>query len=71
MSTNKGEAPPDSYANTNAAEGLAQSVAYYFVDPDRLKKGDGKHEAGLPGNACPKRYRFIRDAVGGWAKSKK
>ena len=71
VSTNKGEAPPDSYANTNAAEDLAQSVAYYFVDPDRLKKGDGKHEAGLPGNACPKRYAFIRDAVGGWAKTKK
>jgi hypothetical protein len=67
----RGEAPPDSYANTNAAEDIAQSVAYYFVDPDRLKKGDGKHEAGLPGNPCPRRYAFIRNVVGGWTPSKK
>ena len=71
VSTNKGEAPPDSYANTNAAEDLAQSVAYFFVDPDRLKNGDGKHEAGLPGNPCPKRNAFIRGVVGGWTRSKK
>jgi hypothetical protein len=65
----KGEAPPDSYANTNAAEDLAQSVAYYFVDPDRLKKGDGK-PTGRPGNPCPKRYAFIRDVVGGWTSAR-
>jgi hypothetical protein len=69
--TGKGEAPPDSYANTNAAEDIAQSVAYYFVDPERLKKGDGKHKAGEPGNACPKRHTFIRNLVGGWTASKK
>ena len=67
----KGEAPPDSYANTNASEDIAQSVAYYFVDPKRLQKGDGKHEAGRPGNPCPKRYEFIRKIVGGWTPTKK
>lgn len=41
-------APPDSYANTNAAEDIAQSVAYFFVEPERLKKGDGKHDPGVP-----------------------
>jgi acyl-CoA synthetase (AMP-forming)/AMP-acid ligase II len=41
-------APPDSYANTNAAEDIAQSVAYCFVEPERLKKGDGKHDPGVP-----------------------
>lgn len=60
------EAPPDSYANTNAKEDLAQSVAYFFTDPDRLKHGDGKTEAGPPGNPCPKRFRFIQSVVGGW-----
>jgi len=66
-----GSTRPDSYANTNAAEDIAQSVAYYFVDPERLKKGDGKHEAGLPGNPCPKRHAFIRNVVGGWTPAKK
>jgi hypothetical protein len=60
------EAPPDSYADTNANEDLAQSVAYFFTDPDRLKHGDGKTEAGLPGNPCPNRFRFIQGVVGGW-----
>jgi hypothetical protein len=69
--TRGGEAPPDSYANTSASEDIAQSVAYYFVDPERLKKGDGKHDPGVPGNPCPKRYAFIRKVVGGWAPSKK
>lgn len=71
VSTKKGEAPPDGYANTNAGEDIAQSVAYYFVNPDRLKNGDGKHETGLPGNPCPKRYAFIRKIVGGWTKAGK
>jgi hypothetical protein len=69
--TRKGEAPPDSYANTNAAEDLAQSVAYYFVNPDRLRKGDGKADPGVPGNPCPKRHDFIRAVVGGWTAAKK
>jgi hypothetical protein len=60
------EAPPDSYADTNANEDLAQSVAYFFTDPDRLKHGDGRTQAGLPGNPCPKRFRFIAGVVGGW-----
>jgi hypothetical protein len=71
VSSGRGEAPPDSYANTNAAEDIAQSVAYFFVDPDRLKNGDRKHDPGLPGNPCPKRYAFIRNVVGGWTPSKK
>jgi hypothetical protein len=69
--TRKGEAPPDSYANTDAAEDLAQSVAYYFVNPDRLRKGDGKADPGVPGNPCPKRHDFIRAVVGGWTEAKK
>jgi hypothetical protein len=68
--TYKGEAPPDTYANTDAGEDIAQSVAYYFVDPERLKKGDGKHDPGIPGNPCPKRYAFIRKIVGGWTPRK-
>ncbi|HEY1711933.1 MAG TPA: hypothetical protein VGG07_03470 [Solirubrobacteraceae bacterium] len=66
----KGEAPPDDYADTNAAEDLAQSVAYFFVDPDRLRKGDGKADPGVPGNRCPKRHDFIRRVVGGWTAKK-
>jgi hypothetical protein len=66
----KGEAPPDDYADTNAAEDLAQSVAYYFVDPDRLRKGDRKADPGHPGNPCPKRHDFIRRIVGSWTAKK-
>ncbi len=67
----KGEAPPDPYADRNAGEDIAQSVAYYFVNPDRLKSGDGKHDPGTPGNKCPKRYDFIRRIVKGWTRSKR
>ncbi|MFL5863907.1 MAG: hypothetical protein ACJ780_24555, partial [Solirubrobacteraceae bacterium] len=69
--SHKGEAPPDSYANTNAAEDIAQSVAYFFVEPDRLKNGDRKHDPGTPGNPCPKRFEFIRGVVGGWTPARK
>ena len=65
------EAPPDSYADTNAKEDLAQSVAYFFTNPDRLRHGDGKTEAGLPGNPCPKRFGFIQSVVGGWTPGSK
>jgi hypothetical protein len=65
------EAPPDSYADTNAKEDLAQSVAYFFTDPDRLKHGDGKTEASLPGNPCPKRFGFIQSVVAGWTAGSK
>jgi hypothetical protein len=69
--SHRGEAPPDGYANTNAAEDIAQSVAYYFVAPERLRKGDGRHEAGVPGNPCPKRHAFIRKVVGGWTPARR
>jgi hypothetical protein len=65
------EAPPDGYADTNAKKDLAQTVAYYFTDPERLKKGDGKADPGMPGNPCPKRFAFIKGVVGGWTSSKK
>jgi hypothetical protein len=65
------EGPPDGYADTNAAEDLAQSVMYYFVDPKRLKEGDGRgRKKGTWGNPCPKRHAFIKKIVGGWAKAK-
>ena len=41
------------------------------MEPERLKNGDGKHDPGMPGNPCPKRYAFIRTVVGGWTPSKK
>jgi hypothetical protein len=60
------EAPPDGYANTNAAEDLAQSVMYFFTDRKRLLKGLPGRSTGELGNACPKREAFIRRVVGGW-----
>jgi hypothetical protein len=60
------EAPPDGYADKGAGEDLAQSVAYYFTDQQRLKEGDGHSAAGVPGNPCPRRYRFIKAIVGEW-----
>jgi hypothetical protein len=59
------EAPPTSYGTTNAREDLAESVMFYFVDPERLKKGSGA-AAGKPGNPCPLRYAFIEKLVAGW-----
>jgi hypothetical protein len=61
------QGPPHGYADTNAAEDLAQSVMYYFVDPKRLKEGDGNGRArGTWGNPCPKRHAFIKKIVGSW-----
>jgi hypothetical protein len=64
------EGPPDGYADKNAAEDLAQSVMYFFTDPERLKKGGGRPK-GTWGNPCPKRYEFIRKIVGGWTPKRK
>jgi hypothetical protein len=61
------EGPPDSYADRNAGEDLAQSVMYFFVDPKRLREGDGRGRArGTWGNPCPKRHAFIKTIVGSW-----
>jgi hypothetical protein len=60
------EAPPDGYAATNASEDLAQSVAYYFTDRTRLRKGLPGRSPGEVGNPCPKRLAFIKRVVGGW-----
>jgi hypothetical protein len=59
------EGPPTSYGNTNAREDLSETVMFYFVDPERLKKGNGA-AAGKPGNACPKRFAYIDGLVKGW-----
>ena len=65
------EGPPDGYADRNAREDLAQSVMYFFVDPERLKKGDGRGRAkGTWGNPCPKRFAFIQKVVAGWTKKR-
>jgi hypothetical protein len=65
------EGPPDGYADKNAAEDLAQSVMYFFVDPKRLKEGDGRGRAkGTWGNPCPKRFAFIQKIVAGWTKKR-
>jgi hypothetical protein len=65
------EAPRDGYADRNAREDLAQSVMYFFVDPERLKKGDGRGRAkGTWGNPCPKRFAFIQKVVAGWTKKR-
>jgi hypothetical protein len=64
------EGPPDGYADTNASEDLAQSVMYFFTDPERLKKGRGRPK-GTWGNPCPKRYEFIKRIVGGWTPKRK
>ena len=63
------EAPPTSYGATNVGEDLAESVMFYFVDPERLKKGTGA-SAGQPGNPCPLRYAFVEQLVGAWAPKK-
>jgi hypothetical protein len=65
------EGPPDGYADRNAREDLAQSVMYFFVDPERLKKGDGRGRAkGTWGNPCPKRFAFIQKVVAGWTRKR-
>ena len=59
------EAPPTAYGNKNAGEDLSESTMFFFVDPDRLKNGDGS-AAGTPGNPCPKRFAFLERIVGAW-----
>jgi hypothetical protein len=45
------EVPPTKYGATNAAEDLAESLMFYFEDPEGLK------------TKCPKRYKFIVDVI--------
>jgi hypothetical protein len=66
------ERPPDGYADTNAGEDLAQSVMYFFTDPDRLKNGRKGWTKDMPyGGPCPKRYEFIKRIVGGWTPKRR
>jgi hypothetical protein len=60
------EAPPTSYGDKNGSEDLSESAMLFFVDPKRLKDGDGSAAAGSPGNACPKRHAFLEKIVGKW-----
>jgi hypothetical protein len=60
------EAPPTKYGDKNASEDLSESTMFFFVDPERLKKGDGSATAGNPGNPCPKRFTFLERIVGKW-----
>jgi hypothetical protein len=64
--TDGAEAPPTSYGDTNGGEDLSESAMLLFVDPKRLKDGDGTTAAGSPGNACPKRHAFLERIVGKW-----
>jgi hypothetical protein len=61
------EAPPTRYGDWNQREDLAESVMFFFVDPDRLKNGNGAPK-GTPGNACPQRFKFVQDLVNAWTK---
>jgi hypothetical protein len=60
------EAPPTGYGDKNGSEDLSESAMLFFVDPQRLKDGDGSAAAGSPGNACPKRHAFLEKIVGKW-----
>ena len=63
------EAPPTDYGNTNASEDLAETVSLYFVDRERLEKGDGTAD-GSPGNACPQRCAWVAKIVKAWEPEK-
>ena len=60
------EAPPSKYGDWNVAEDLAESVMYFFVDPQRLKAGDGT-PPGKPGNPCPRRHAYIERLTRTWS----
>ncbi len=63
------EAPISEYGNASAEEDLAETVMYFFVDPEGLKKGQGE-KPGEPGNPCPRRFRFVEQAVRRWGARK-
>jgi hypothetical protein len=63
------EAPPTDYGDTNLNEDLAETVSLFFVDPDRLKNGDGTAD-GSPGNPCPLRYAWVAKMVKEWEPAK-
>jgi hypothetical protein len=48
------EAPPTDYGQTNAAEDMCETMAMYFMFPDRLRTN------------CPVRYRWARRKVRNW-----
>jgi len=66
------EAPPTKYGATSPDEDLADSVALYFTAPDFLKSGQKGKKRGEIGNACRKRYEWIKKEVASWqGKTKK
>jgi hypothetical protein len=64
-STGGGEAPINDYAKTNANEDLSESVAYYFLEPDKLRNGVGG-KPGEIGNPCRKRFELVDKYVKSW-----
>jgi hypothetical protein len=60
------EAPPTPYGDKNPDEDLSESVALYFTAPDVLKKGSPVKKRGQVGNACPKRFAWIKKEVKSW-----
>ena len=60
------EAPPTPTGTRTRARICLESTMFFFVEPDRLKNGDGSAAAGSPGNACPKRFAFLERIVGKW-----
>jgi hypothetical protein len=59
------EAPITKYGAKNAAEDLCEALMFYFLEPEKLKKGRGAAN-GTPGNPCPKRYALVHRFVTGW-----
>jgi hypothetical protein len=61
----QGEAPINAYADTNANEDLSESMAYYFLEPDKLQNGVGG-KPGEIGNPCRKRFELVDKYVKNW-----
>lgn len=59
------EAPITKYGAKNAAEDLCEALMFYFLEPEKLKKGRGATK-GTPGNPCPKRYALVHGFIRGW-----
>lgn len=59
------EAPITKYGAKSAAEDLCEALMFYFLEPQKLKKGRGATN-GTPGNPCPKRFALVDGFVRGW-----
>jgi hypothetical protein len=61
------EAPLTGTGRGGPSEDLAESMTFYFLEPETLKNGKGKPKGEI-GNPCPTRFALVDKYVKAWKK---